>query len=311
MNVDIVNDFFLIKKIMDKGYEKSVCKIEIEDENQKDESHNMVGTGFFCKIPSINKIFFITCHHNLEKNFENLKKLILKFDYLTEENWEKTIEFDLKKERIKILNEKFDFIAIEVLKDDNIHGYITADEDYINVDVSYSFEKKNFTKVKTFISHFPKDKDNEKNKHIRLKFSLGIINGESKRNSMLIYSGWTADGTAGAPIISVENQELIAIHKGSYTKYNFEKSGVGYPMYLIISKIKENLNNKKEDYKKEEDKKEEDKTEKDKKEEDKKEEDKKEEDKKEEDKKEEDNKDEEQNGENSTDDAATLTDITP
>ena len=74
---------------MNYGYEKSVCKIEIENQNQNEEGDNLMGTGFFCKIPSKDKIFFITCYHNLEKIFEKLKKLTLKFDYLTEENWKK------------------------------------------------------------------------------------------------------------------------------------------------------------------------------------------------------------------------------
>jgi hypothetical protein len=245
MNVDIVNNFFLIKKLMNKGYEKSICKIEIENinenenENKKEKSDNLKGTGFFCEIPSKKKIFFITCHHNLEENFEKLKKLILKFDYLTEENWEKTIEFDLEKERIKILDKETDFIAIEVLEDDNIHDYITADESVSN--------KSDFKNVKIFISHFPKDEDKEKNKNLRLKFSLGTNKGMNQKKFMLVYSGWTSNGTGGAPIISVENQELIAIHKGSFAKYNFEKSGVGYPMHLIINKIKEELGQKKEE----------------------------------------------------------------
>ena len=230
MNVDIVNDFFLIKKIMNYGYEESVCKIEIE--NQNEEGDNLMGTGFFCKIPSKDKIFFITCYHNLEKIFEKLKKLTLKFDYLTEENWEKTLEFDLEKERIKILNKDSDFVAIEILEDDNIHDYITADESSSN--------KIDFENKKMFICHFPKDKD----KIIRLKFSLGLINGISKKNSMMKYSGWTSYGTAGAPIISVENQELIAIHKGSKIRDNFTKLGVGLPMYSIISIINEELGKK-------------------------------------------------------------------
>ena len=252
MNVDIVNDFFLIKKIMNKGYEKSVCNIEIENvnenenENKKEENDNLVGTGFFCKIPSKDKIFFITCHHNLENIFEKLKKLILKFDYLTEENWEKTIVFDLEKERKIILDKDIDFIAIEVLKNDNINDYITADESDSN--------ESDFKNVKMFISHFPKDKDKEKNKNMRLKFSLGTVNGVSQKNLYMNYSGWTSVGTAGAPIISVENQELIAIHKGSYAKYNFEKTGVGYPMHLIIEKINKEYDEKKIEYKKEVDK---------------------------------------------------------
>ena len=244
MIVDLVNDFFLIKKIMDKGYEKSVCKIEIENENEnenkKDESDKLKGTGFFCEIPSKNKIFLMTCYHNLE-NIEKLKKLILKFDNLKEENWEETKEFDLEKERIKIVDENYDFIAIEVLKDDEIKHYITADESASN--------KSDFKNVNIFITHFSKDKDKEDNKNLRLKFSLGTVSGISKKKFMLNYSGWTSNGTGGAPIISVEKQELISIHKGSIAKYNFEKSGVGYPMHLIINKIKEKLNKKEEEEK--------------------------------------------------------------
>ena len=239
MIVDIVNDFFLIKKIMDKGYEKSVFKIEIENENKKDETDNLKRTGFFCKIPSKKKIFLITCYHNLEDIFGKLKKLILKFDNLKEENWEETKEFDLEKERIKIVDENYDFIAIEVLKDDEIKHYITADESASN--------KSDFKNVNIFITHFSKDKDKEDNKNLRLKFSLGTVSGISKKKFMLNYSGWTSNGTGGAPIISVEKQELISIHKGSITKYNFEKSGVGYPMHLIINKIKEELDIKEEE----------------------------------------------------------------
>ena len=229
MNVDIINDFFLIKKIMNKGYEKSVCKVIIENINENENKDNWKGTGFFCKIPYKNKIFFITCHHNLKENFDKLKKLILKFDYLTEENWEKTIELDLEKERIKILDKDKDFIAIEVLEDDNIHDFITADESPSN--------KSDFNNVKMFISHFPKDIDEEKNKNLRLKFSLGTVSGVGK--VMMYYSGLTSHGTAGAPIISVEKQELIAIHKGSLSKYIFQKPLIGVQMNLIIDKIKE------------------------------------------------------------------------
>ena len=65
MNVDIVNNFFLIKKLMNKGYEKSICKIEIENinenenENKKEKSDNLKGTGFFCEIPSKKKYFLL------------------------------------------------------------------------------------------------------------------------------------------------------------------------------------------------------------------------------------------------------------
>ena len=241
MIVDIVNDFFLIKKIMDKGYEKSVFKIEIENvnENKKDEADKLKGTGFFCKIPSKEKIFLITCYHNLENFFGKVKKLILKFDNLTEKNWEETKEFDLEKERIKISNKEIDFIAIEVLKDDEIKHYITADESTSN--------KSDFKNVNIFITHFSKDKDKEDNKNLRLKFSLGTVSGISKKKFMMNYSGWTSNGTGGAPIISVEKQELISIHKGSIAKYNFEKSGVGFPMHLIINKIKEELDIKEEE----------------------------------------------------------------
>jgi hypothetical protein len=241
MNVDIVNDFFLIKRIMNKGYEKSVCKIEIENENKTEENNNFKGTGFFCKIPSKEKIFLITCYHNLENFFGKVKKLILKFDNLTEKNWEETKEFDLEKERIKISNKEIDFIAIEVLEDDNIKNYITANESNSN--------QSDLKKVNIFITHFSKDKDKDKedNKDLRLKFSLGTVSGINKKNFLLNYSGWTSNGTGGAPIITVEKQELISIHKGSITKYNFEKSGVGYPMHLIINKIKEELNQKEEE----------------------------------------------------------------
>ena len=58
------------------------------------------------------------------------------------------------------------------------------------------------------------------------------------------YSGWTSYGTAGAPIISVENQKLIAIHEGSKIRDNFTKLGVGLPMYSIISIINEELEKK-------------------------------------------------------------------
>ena len=45
--------------------QKCICKIKIDKMN---------GTGFFCKIPNINKIFLMTNYHVINKKYMNEKK---------------------------------------------------------------------------------------------------------------------------------------------------------------------------------------------------------------------------------------------
>ena len=67
-------DFYLFKKLMNSGIEKSVCKIELEN-NIGNKPVYIAGTGFFFNIPSKNLKALLTKNHLINKEFlDNAKK---------------------------------------------------------------------------------------------------------------------------------------------------------------------------------------------------------------------------------------------
>ena len=101
-------DFHLLKKIMNSGKEKCVCKIK--QEINKNGNFNLItGTGFFCIIPSKNIKIFLTNNHVLNQEFlDNEKYLIIFIE-------EKKREINLKIDRFKFTDKEFDFTIIEIL----------------------------------------------------------------------------------------------------------------------------------------------------------------------------------------------------
>ena len=118
-------DFEELKKIVNSGIEKYICKItQMIEKNGK--LIPKYGTGFFCDIPEKNLKVFITNNHVINEDFLKKEKKI-KFE-IGKEN--KEINLELK--RYKMTDKFYDFTIIEILKEDNINNFLKVDK-YINI----------------------------------------------------------------------------------------------------------------------------------------------------------------------------------
>ena len=203
-NGEIVN-FKMLKKIMDSGLEKCICKIIIEEQLK-------CGTGFFCNIKQKKLKAFITNNHVINEEFLKKEKR-LRFEVE-----EKEIEIDLELNRYKITDEYLDYTIIEIIEEDNINNFLDIDEniysnDYINELI--------------FSVQYPKGGD--------LNYSHGKI--IEKENGLFFYSIGTLGGSSGSPIILFNNLKIIGLHMGCKYDENKNKRNLGIPINLIIDTI--------------------------------------------------------------------------
>ena len=205
--------YYLYKKAMNSGIEKSVIKI-IREKKVDNELKFISGSGFFCKIPSKNLKVLFTNNHILDKTFlDNEKKLIYIIDKGIEEEER---EINLELERYKYTNEDLDFTLIEIIEEDEIIDFLEIDK-YIN--------SKNYKDELIFSVQFPGGK--------RIHISNGKI--LDKEDDSFLYNLGTESGSSGSPILLIDNAKLIGMHQGKHkTKRDIN---LGIPFNLIINAI--------------------------------------------------------------------------
>jgi hypothetical protein len=96
------------------------------------------GTGFFCTIPYLNNELkvLITNNHVLNETFFKEE------DAIKLELIDGNIKIDLKKKRKIWTNKEIDYTLVEILKDDNIDGFLMIDELIKKEDYSNNEYKK-------------------------------------------------------------------------------------------------------------------------------------------------------------------------
>ena len=176
-------------KIILEQMKKKVCKIKIGRNR---------GTGFFCKIPyqDNNNLLsvLITNNHviDLEKNNDIL--------IISINNEDKEIELE---NRITYTNKEYDITIIEIKNKDGIDNFLELDEN-INKNINKSYVGESI-----YILHYPREKIN---------VSYGIIKDANRENKENEYDfnhlGSTEPGSSGGPILNIENNKVIGIHKG-------------------------------------------------------------------------------------------------
>ena len=176
-------------------YQLEYCTCKIFPKNGKK------GTGFFCRIPSLNNYLpvLITNNHVLNENdIENNKiiKLIIN-------NEVKEIEIDNSRKKYTNPDENIDITIIEIKPNkDKIHNYLELDEKEIKKNkenIELDFENKSI-----YVLHYPKGE---------LNVSFGIM--ESIIDNKKIYHFCnTEDGSSGGAILSLEEFKVIGIHFG-------------------------------------------------------------------------------------------------
>ena len=192
-----------------------VCKIKIG---------NISATGFFCKIPIINMIFFMTNFHVITEEYLNENKEIT----LSKNDDKEAIVLDLTIEREKYFNKEYDITAVEIKEKDNIKDFLEID-DYILKDKENNYYEEKSIYIFDYL--FGKNID----------VSFGKLNKIDKYDVTFICS--TDNGSLGSPILNIENNKVIGIHKQSSHNYN-KGTLLKYPLNDIIKKYSQNkLNN--------------------------------------------------------------------
>ena len=156
---------------------------------------NIIGTGFFCKIPYPDNDYLlpvlITCNHV----FKPISKT--KINFITDKKY---YNLSLDNCRLIYSSKKFDITMIEIKNDDglNMDNFLEVDENIYNTNIT-SYCKD----LSVYILHHEYGEE--------LKFSPGVIS--STQNINLYYTCQTNPGSSGGPIINSNNLKVIGIHK--------------------------------------------------------------------------------------------------
>ena len=209
-----------------KQMEKCICKIEIDQDK---------GTGFFCNLPFPDKNktlpVLITNNHIINANILYKNNIEIEIT-VGAENDNRRINLN---NRIKYTSEKYDTTIIEIKDKDNINNFLELDDKITN-DINNN--NLDYIDKTIYIIQYPKG---------NLSVSYGILDNiiEDKKYDF-IHKCHTEGGSSGSPILNLENNRIIGIHKkGNLNKYNIG-TFLNYPIKEFISlniPYKENKNN--------------------------------------------------------------------
>ena len=196
-----------------------VCKIKVKGAS---------GTGFFCKVPLGNNQTIkclMTNHHVIDEQYYNQNKEI---NLLI--NDDKDIKsIDTNSKRITFFSENYDIAIIQLKETDKIQNFLDLDENLF-------IDKENvyYEDISVYILQYPKGKN--------AMVSYGILNQFNNYN--INHTGSTDDGSSGSPILNLESNKVIGIHKEGSVPFNFNKGiFLKLPLIEFIKQIK-NSNNK-------------------------------------------------------------------
>ena len=139
-----------------------ICKI-LSNDGKK-------GTGFFCKIPYLNKLLpvLVTNNHILDENSISKDKKI----EMTLNDDKKPLVINIDNSRIKLTNKELDITFIEIKKEDKINYFLEIDEN-IDKGLEYIYNHKSI-----YLLHYPKG--------VKANVSYGLSNKIIDNN--LIYN---------------------------------------------------------------------------------------------------------------------------
>ena len=173
----------------------SICKI-ISNDGKK-------GTGFFCKIPYLNKLLpvLITNNHILDENSIAKGKKI----EITLNDDKIALIINIDNSRIKFTNKELDITLIEIKQEkDKINNFLEIDE---NIDKGL---ENIYNHKSIYLLHYPKG--------LKANVSYGL-SGEII-NYNLIHFCSTEEGSSGGPILFLDSFKVIGIHKGTTKNKN-------------------------------------------------------------------------------------------
>ena len=207
---------------------KNICKIKIKGQQ---------GTGFFCKIPFPDKdnmlSVFITNNHIINKEILNTKDFSIKLN-IKEEKKYKIINLN---NRIIYTNKAFDITIIEIKENDGIKNYLELDDILIKDILEDNIKIIDYLDKTTYIIQYP-DGD--------LSVSYGIIDNIYEDNNFnFIHKCSTRNGSSGSPILNINNNKIIGIHREGHKKQYNLGTFLNFPIKEFIRSNSNLINYKK------------------------------------------------------------------
>ena len=190
---------------------------------------NLTGTGFFCKIPYKNRIFYtlITNYHIIDDNFlENNEYLTLYIDI----DKRKSIDISINRKIYSSIINKYDIMILKLEKKDGIDNFLELDRSIFEFD-----SEKTYKNEPIYILHYPNAG----------KACVSYGKGIEKENEFDIKHNCNTEiGSSGAPILTKLNNTVIGIHKafiqkrsGNFNIGTFLKFPLNELSQIKISKI--------------------------------------------------------------------------
>ena len=218
----------ILKTIIEQT-EKSICKIDCNEEGK--------GTGFFCVIPFPDKFnllpVLITNNHVLPKK-DISKEKIIKFSLNNEKQF---FKISIDSSRKTYTNEKYDITFIEIKKTDklNFNDFLEIDENIYKNNLNDTYKQKS-----VYLIYYPYGK--------KASYSNGVIKRINEDNYNIEHLCSTKPGASGCPIINLNNNRVMGIHKGAKIKNWNVGTFIKDPIIKFYEEIKkkENKINKEE-----------------------------------------------------------------
>ena len=193
----------------------SICKIKIQ---------GTYATGFFCRTQfetNENIDFLMTNYHVIDEKYceENKEiNLLLNDD-------KEALVIDLTIKRSTYFNKDYDIALIELKKIDKVENFLELDDNLFKENEKIFYEEKS-----VYVLQYPNG---------RIAFvSYGLLTNINNYN--ITHTCSTENGSSGSPILNLENNKVIGIHKESSIAFNFNRGTfLRYPMMDFNKKNKE------------------------------------------------------------------------
>ena len=219
---------FDILKIIIKQIETSICKIRCQDGGN--------GTGFFCIIPFPDKFHQIpvlmTNHHVISED-DLGKNNKIKF---TINNDKLSFEITIDDFRKIYTNKSYDVTIIEIKENDNLdmNSFLEIDDQIFNDNPNDIYRGKTI-----YLIGYPKGG--------KPKNANGLIKDINENTYDIRHFCRSEPGSSGCPILNLNNNRVIGIHKGAAKKG--QNWNLGTLLKEPIKDFKDkNINNKDNKY---------------------------------------------------------------
>jgi len=136
---------------------------------------------------------------------------------------------DLKMNRITYFNENYDITLIELNENDNINNFLELDDKLFRDNNEIIYENKTIYAIQ-----YPQGRN--------AAVSYGLLTSIDKLE--IKYTCSTENGSSGSPILNLETNKVIGIHKEGSINFDFNKGTfLKYPLIDFIKKYKKIIGN--------------------------------------------------------------------